>query len=281
MKKSGEIIRELRMARKLSQQFLSDGIMSREALNKFELRNTSISSEKLFALLNRMNVSIDEYFIQIEEDFFDKKKEIEIEFIQIMNAESKQEEFLSKLNKQYSLTGDPYYHLKYCQYSLEFTKKNEGNFATMTMEIRTLKSYLNGNEHWGLFEFSMFTNCLFIFESEYIIDILHRIKSKMRYYSKNPQIKNELYYFYINALILFTERGKFDLYKHVLLQLKELSTDLVYMYGRISYLIFYKIYMEKESFTINSIKNELDILEYLGYTQLRKDIILTVEKLSF
>lgn len=63
--------------------------------------------------------------------------------------------------------------------------------------------------------------------------------------------------------------------------MKELSTDLVYMYGRISYLIFYKIYMEKESFTINSIKNELDILEYLGYTQLRKDIILTVEKLSF
>ncbi|OQO70032.1 hypothetical protein BH747_08980 [Enterococcus villorum] len=281
MRTSGEVIREMRTARNLSLQFLANGIMSREALNKFELRNTSISSDKLFTILSRMNVSVEEYLIQLEANYYIEKKQIEKNFIEVLNKKKDSTLFINELKHKFTLSNDPYYYLKYCQFSLELAVKNQSSLTDLKNEIEAIKSYLNRIEHWGIFELTIFSNCLFVFDIDYILIVLNRIKNKVTSYTEHtPDLKKKLYYFYLNCLILFTKKNRLDLFPVVLPLVKQLSEDPSYMYYRISFNIFEKIYIEQAQFSLESIKKELDILDYLGYSQLGEDIRDTLTDVS-
>lgn len=57
----GELIRNLRKERGLTQSQLAEGISSRTTLSSLENNKTDITTSILFAYLERMNVSIQEY----------------------------------------------------------------------------------------------------------------------------------------------------------------------------------------------------------------------------
>jgi len=53
---SGELIRELRKERKITQAQLAEGIVHRTTLNSFENENSTTSCEVLFQYLDKLNM---------------------------------------------------------------------------------------------------------------------------------------------------------------------------------------------------------------------------------
>lgn len=275
---SSEVIRRFREERRISQAVLANGIMSRQALNKFETRGTSISSEKLFSLLDRMNVTIEEYLSAIEYRGETEKKEIERKFIQCLKEPAKMTDFLDYLSGRFHLTDDPYYRIKFSQFTLEFAYINEEDYMSKAEEIDYIKNFLNRIEDWGVFELTVYSNCLFIFESEYIINTFRRNNSKIQKFVNQKGFKTTLYSLIDNCLILFLSRNEIDHFEKVLPTLFDISNTFENAYQRILYNIFKKISVKKTAFVMTDIDRELSILNYLGYEKKAAEIEETLRR---
>lgn len=75
LKNHHHLIRNLRKERKLSQQFLSEGITTREAVSRFENRGTNITADTLFQFLDKMNVTLEEYHYLLNDFELSQKQE--------------------------------------------------------------------------------------------------------------------------------------------------------------------------------------------------------------
>ncbi|MDR1664830.1 MAG: helix-turn-helix transcriptional regulator [Clostridiales bacterium] len=60
--KAGELIRLLRLQKKISQEKLAEGIMDRTSLSRFELGKQNITKDKMDALLNKLGYLTHQYF---------------------------------------------------------------------------------------------------------------------------------------------------------------------------------------------------------------------------
>lgn len=151
-------------------------------------------------------------------------------------------------------------------------KKNQFIPPSLEKEEQLIIDYLNQIENWGRFELSLFTNCLFIFDSEYIYTVYHRVIKKMKIYSKHPYYKDNLLVFLKNSLIIFWQRNDFPMMKRMIDELDILTQEFVYANERFTYLIFQKAYTHRENFDISLIETELKMLEYLGYHTYSKQV---------
>ena len=70
----GALIKKLRKERELTQSELSKDIMPRTTLSSIENGGRTVEVTKLFKLLNRMNISIEEYSFLLNLDFLNDKK---------------------------------------------------------------------------------------------------------------------------------------------------------------------------------------------------------------
>ena len=75
----GEFIKKIRQEKHLTQKELAEGILSKNFLSKFERGESKITSEIFLNLLERLNVSLDE-------------------FEQLVTSKHSQKEFLQKLD---------------------------------------------------------------------------------------------------------------------------------------------------------------------------------------
>lgn len=76
MKEINLLIRQLRQDRHLSQKFLAQGICSREAITKFEQRGTDLSAKNLFLILDKMNITIEEFVFLMQDGELPSKQKI-------------------------------------------------------------------------------------------------------------------------------------------------------------------------------------------------------------
>lgn len=89
MKEINELVRELRQSRNLSQKFLAQDICSRETLTKFEQRGTQMSSKKLFQILDKMNINVEEFMFLLQNGELPFKQQVYREGILSLHDEKK------------------------------------------------------------------------------------------------------------------------------------------------------------------------------------------------
>ena len=171
----GEFIKKIRKEKYLTQKELAEGILSKNFLSKFERGESKITSEIFMNLLERLNVSLDEFeqlvtskysqkeFLQKLETF---KSQKEVYLLENLKAEEKQlfqaDRNRRHLHNQILVEA----HLQYLQgKNLEVKQK------------RVIQSYLFEVEEWGDYEWELFGNivfCLSTKETDLYIDSIFR-----------------------------------------------------------------------------------------------------------
>lgn len=278
MGEQNELIRKLRKERHLSQAFLAEGITTREAVSKFETRGTEISAQTLFAFLNKMNIEPEEYVFLLQSKNIFKQKINQVGKLLMQSGTHEQQSYIKELNQYYFETNDPFYKLISCQYQLLFNSEKLKDSEKFKSCEKVIKDYLNQVENWGRFELTLYSNVLFIFDSDLILATHKNVISKMKIYNSNAYYKYSITTFFHNVEMLFCVRKDFSSFQKILPYYKNQTKEADYCYERINYLIFEKIAQKGSSFKISEISNELSILNYLGYKQIATDITSFVEQ---
>ncbi|MGM9902846.1 transcriptional regulator [Enterococcus hirae] len=222
MTEHAALIRKLRKDRGLTQEQLTDGISQRGTLAAFETRGTKIGFELLVSYLDRMNISLEEYQFLLNSNSLSNKQKLTNYLITSKTITPAQEQ---ELLNEYEKTGNIYYRLIYAQRKLIASYLYSASFtASMTEEINVIKKYLEKIDTWGHFELTIFSNCLFIFEDEYIIHSFQNSITKMKAYIDTTYYSEILSNFILNGLRLSFDRESIILRKLFLATLKKLST---------------------------------------------------------
>ena len=160
----GEFIKKIRQEKHLTQKELAEGILSKNFLSKFERGESKITSEIFLNLLERLNVSLDE-------------------FEQLVTAKHSQKEFLQKLETLKSQK-DSYLleNLKAEEKQLFQSDRNRRHLHNQILveahlqylqgknidvkQKRVIQSYLFEVEEWGDYEWELFGNIIFCLSTE-------------------------------------------------------------------------------------------------------------------
>lgn len=270
MKEINELVRELRQSRNLSQKFLAQDICSRETLTKFEQRGTQMSSKKLFQILDKMNINVEEFMFLLQNGELPFKQQVYREGILSLHDEKKHNFFLEQLDKYYQSTNDKYYRLLFCLFTIN------GNTISQTTKdresIQYLTDYLNQIDTWGRFELSLFINGLSFFSSVYILNAYKTNIPKMYAYTKNPHYQDGLLSFFNNVGITLIIRKDLNILAELLPEYNTLTKNKAYASDRINYLILKKIVDAGDHFEISMIDKEIEILNYLGFESVATSI---------
>ena len=171
----GEFIKKIRQEKHLTQKELAEGILSKNFLSKFERGESKITSEIFMNLLERLNVSLDE-------------------FEQLVTSKHSQKEFLQKL-ETFKSPKDGYLleNLKAEEKQLFQSDRNRRHLHNQILveahlqylqgknidvkQKRVIQSYLFEVEEWGDYEWELFGNivfCLSTKETHLYLDSIFR-----------------------------------------------------------------------------------------------------------
>ncbi|WP_125607019.1 helix-turn-helix domain-containing protein [Lapidilactobacillus bayanensis] len=270
MRKINESVRELRQNRNLSQNFLAEGICSREALTRFEQRGTRISAETLFQILDKMNITIEEFMFALNDGELSFKQSIFQKGISSLHNAVQHKDYLDQLDELYQSTNDKYYHLLSCLFTIDVNSLS--HTSTDQSKIQYLTNYLNQVDTWGRFELALFVDGLSFFPSVYILNSYKTNISRMYEYTKNPHYQDQLLDFFNNVGMTLIKRQDLHILAELLPGYDSLTQNKAYASDRITYLILKKIVDAGATFQISMIDQELSILNYLGFESVAKSL---------
>lgn len=216
-----QLLRKLRVERKLSQKQLVTGISTRSILSAYERAGSKISFYTLSKYLQRMNVSFEEFEYMLNENNFNPRKQLANQTRKAFDKKF-DPQLADELLSLYHKNHDFYFYGLYAQYCLiRWFKKDDLDNDTIAEIKDNVKNHLSGIDTWGRFELSLFSNCMFIFDQNYIKFQFQETVIHMKLYSDSSNLSGDLLKFVINALILAYDRNDF---KGSTIFLKELRT---------------------------------------------------------
>ncbi|OLQ37816.1 XRE family transcriptional regulator, partial [Oenococcus oeni] len=138
------------------------GILSVSSVNKFETGKTKLSFFKLGSLLKRMDISLDDYYEQIESEtlsdsynHFLNKIEPIYQGNDLLTLKAIAKEETSKNNEEFI-------NLIKTASLISFIKKIDSNYLVEDMIVKKISQYLMSVEYWNSFELVILKNCLII-----------------------------------------------------------------------------------------------------------------------
>lgn len=208
--KTGKVIKHIRLSKNLKSQNVYDSILSRPAISRFERGLSDTTTEKLFKILNNLNISLDEfhfiyndYKINTDHAFLD-------EYFRAFYSEDLQKlkDLKDITKKEYKITNkiNQLHYLALCELTLNYlshTQKSKESFDI-------LKNYLLKCEEWTYYELMLFTNSLDFFPEELIIVLYKRTKEKLKKYSRLKRFNNEVFSLISNILVVFITKNNME-----------------------------------------------------------------------
>ncbi len=232
-----EIMRTIRLDKGLTQQALCTDICSQSTYASFEKQGYSISSDRLFKLLNRLNVHLDEFEMLLNGKENIKKmltRNLE-KAIQGKDATALQT-LATEFYQHYELEKDIFYLCYYLK-SLEFFSKltTYFDFKCFSYEQRqvvtTLKEYLKNVEHWRYFECALFSNLIMYLDSSSIMNFIKALPNKVDL--ELPKNQELFIKAVVNSCASLIESEEYPLLLATLQLTEEYTTDLERLHWRI------------------------------------------------
>lgn len=205
-----KLIKKLCIERNLSQSQLTAEISPRSTLSSLELNGTRVSFHLLEKYLDRMNVSLAEFELLLNEQNLSEKKQLSRDLHQIyyQGEYSKLHDKLPQILLCYQETKDFYYYSLFGQYSLilSYKKRFSLDLESSRNIQQTFETYLDSVETWGAFEFSIFANTLMVYSSDFILQAIQNLNSKKAGFEQLYKIYQIEITTITNAIILLFDR---------------------------------------------------------------------------
>jgi Rgg/GadR/MutR family transcriptional activator len=267
MPEHASLIRKLRKERGLTQEQLTVGISQRGTLAAFESRGTKIGFELLTKYLERMNITLSEYQFLLNNNKLTDKQKLSNYLISKKKELSDEQE--KALLDAYEKTGDIYYRILYAQKKLIYGYVYNSSLTPfMKQEIAVIKNHLDRIDTWGHFELSIFSNCLFLFDDDYIFYSFNQSVTKMEMYVDTTHYSDLLSNFLLNGIQLSFNRSSLPLRKLFLGELKRILT-----HNKTIDLAYYKVFSafdklaDGDTSATDEIDKGLEFFEWLGLTE--------------
>ncbi|EHN58546.1 helix-turn-helix domain-containing protein [Oenococcus kitaharae] len=221
-KKAGAIFRKIRRQRQISTQQLAAGLLSVSSINKFENGHAKLSFTILAELSRRMNLRPDYFFQEIYKQegsaytiFLNKIKPI---------YESNDLPTLKKIaqKKALEVAHNPDFDLIGQLVTLfSLIKGIDQQYSVDTKMIEKIASHLLAIEYWDPFEISLFNNCLILFTSVMIKNLLKEILYSLDGVEASDRILSLL----CNAADIFYRRKDYEAARKIMLKCETLFSD--------------------------------------------------------
>ena len=158
MQSLGPIFRNLRLEKQLTLKDTAKGIVSQPFLSNFETGKSGISADKLFALLQRLKVSPEEFYrlasfynsVSIYEFLNSLAPGLVNEDIYFLNKK------LEELNEKKENFDSIFY--THFRIFIEQSINLYSNTPLNTSEINIISQYLLYNDNWGNYEIHLYAN---------------------------------------------------------------------------------------------------------------------------
>ncbi|EHI70095.1 Rgg family transcriptional regulator [Streptococcus ictaluri] len=233
----GKTLRELRKGRQISISALADEHLSKSQISRFERGESEISCNRLLNLLDKLNITIDE--------FLSIRSAKHTHFFTLLNqlrkyyAEQNLEELFNLLEdygqKPYEAT-----MIKAVIFSIDqYTKPSES-------EINQLTDYLFRVEHWGCYEIILLGNCSRLINYNTLFLLTKEMVNSFAYSEQNKTNKILVTQLYINCLIISIDHDFFENSRYLITKIQALLNDEIHFYEKTIFLYVHGYYKLKQ-----------------------------------
>lgn len=187
----GENFRELRRARGLVLKDLGNSKVSASQIGKFERGQTSITVDKMFYIIDRMNITIEEFFHILNgyegSSFSQDMRTIHSAFLKKDIVKIKK--FIDKESVKINSI-DFYSRLNIIMFK-NLARMLDKTIDIAEKDIEFLADYLISIDIWTEYEVVIFSNCMDILPVPLTISLGKDLLSRTAFYHNIPQNKKE------------------------------------------------------------------------------------------
>ena len=209
-KEFGDVLKEIRVDRGYSQQYVAEGIMGQSAYSKIERNEIEPTFRKWLAILEKLNVSVDEFrYILNKEDLTAKEKLIN-EFLSL-NANHLDDLKLLKdaINEYLKVEED--YLLRNFYYACEslIILHATQNIEEAQFFAKKVWDRMDKFDKWYLLDIRLINYILFIFPIDVAVNIGKRVIQQLAPYHKLKEAEVLLINIDINLALLLIDDKKY------------------------------------------------------------------------
>ncbi|CAI3400529.1 helix-turn-helix domain-containing protein [uncultured Enterococcus sp.] len=228
----GNTFRIIRKNKEISICSLSDQIISKSQISRFERGESDISCQKIIHLLDKLNITLDEFFI-LHKNLSKEKNDFWtlMEFIRIEHTANRTSN-LKKLITDENVNIDPFKitMIKSVIFSIDSSNKPNDD------EILKLTDYLFKIENWGYYEIILLGNCVRLINYDTVIlltleMIKNYINSKLNQTNKKLVIQLS-----INCLFMSIQQKNIKDCLILIDKIKELLHNEIFFYEKTVFL---------------------------------------------
>ncbi|CAM5218811.1 hypothetical protein UACE39S_02267 [Ureibacillus acetophenoni] len=263
----GVVIREIRQKKKIHSNFLYKDLLSRPAIAKFERGDSDTSVEKFLKMLDRLNITLEEFEIvyknEENKDLIFTRSYIEAFYLRNVDLLI---ELANKAEHEYKLFANVKF-LHYKSLILLLVDELRGT-QEFYKEVHVLQEYLMKCESWGYYEITLFANSLSFYSIELIDLVYKRAKCTLLIYQKLTRYRNEVGLMLFNILekkIKCKDIPGATYYMSELIELKVSVVDNMYMQTMIT---FFSAIIELINGDISKHNDILRISEMFSFLEL-------------
>lgn len=210
MNNYGEIFRILRKERSFTLKRMSEGIISFSYLSKFEKGESDITLNNFTRLIERLNVSADEFF------YFSGNKSNQYTnlLIKVAIAYEKNDHNLllrySKSEKElYAINGNNQHKYNAIMILVIAQDISRGHSIPRD-DINMLVDYIIKCLHWSSYEISLLGNSITIFTDELLIILLEEIKKRLEEHKINKKNIRDLIALIENTCLILLRKKEIE-----------------------------------------------------------------------
>lgn len=206
MENYGETFRKLRKERGFTLKSVSENIISYSYLSKFENGTSDITLSNFIRLLERLNITLDEFL------YFN---EAQIpSYIQLLNKLVKPyaENNIKELMKYYDEERDLYQQTNIYYHNCNrimiaaLIQDLDSNFNIDQVDINFYVDYLFNCSYWSTYEVSLFGNALSLFTEESLLLLVNEVKNRLNDYKVAQRNIRDLISLIENACLILLRK---------------------------------------------------------------------------
>lgn len=275
MKYMGEIVRNFRISRGLTLKEVCSENFSVAQLSKFERGDSEITFSKLLIILERMNISMEEFMFSLK-DF--ELGDLELLLQQLNQHHLSQnirqlERMIEYEDKLFHETKNKYHHLNSIMIKA-MLQDVDTTFCVNETEKDIITDYLLGTDEWCYYEMILFANTIHLFNTNMLVMLSKEMVTKTVYYKEIGKNRKILIKTLINITIILLERRALAESLKLMKQIERLINKETYLYEKnvFMYVKGFYYYQKGDIETGKSIMQEaIHIFEVLESTNLAEN----------
>ena len=264
----GSTLRKIRKGKQITLSAVADKHLSKSQISRFERGESEISCIRLINILDKLNISLDEFLILHDKDY--TKTESFVNLVQYIRKQYSSKNIdniksLLSVTSSFNLNSYETTMIKSILYTLDI------DVAPSDEELLQLTDYLFNVEKWGYYEIILLGNCVrTVNYNSYFLLTKEMIKNYI-YSSLNKTNKRLVTQLAINCLIISIDKNKFSDCTYLISEIEKLLNNELNFYEQTVFLYATGYFEHKFELENGAKKAEqaIQIFEFLGENQMK------------